>query len=192
MICLYRDTARSVDHHSSYSYQLPDQNYGKNPHHNQSSMGSLLTWEEEESKMNRRAQKSPKPQEPYQTPARENRPSDANRVRKLFLMIIQGPKVNATYNRQPETGSTNTERQKPKLESQIKFEKEQTAIKNIEANLLNLQMEKKKLGMEFDKIPENAKTIAQRRRKGDLEREISILDKNISSLKKKLRDMQAL
>ena len=53
-------------------------------------------------------------------------------------------------------------------------------------------MEKKKLGMEFDKIPENAKTIAQRRRKGDLEREISILDKNISSLKKKLRDMQAL
>ena len=53
-------------------------------------------------------------------------------------------------------------------------------------------MEKKKLNMEFDKIPESAKTIAQRRRRGDLEREIKILDKNISSLKKKLRDMEVL
>lgn len=46
--------------------------------------------------------------------------------------------------------------------------------------------------MEYDKIPDAAKTIAQRRRKADLEREMKILDKNISSLKKKLRDMQAL
>jgi predicted nucleic acid-binding Zn-ribbon protein len=53
-------------------------------------------------------------------------------------------------------------------------------------------MEKKKLNMEYDKIPESAKTIAQKRRRADLEREMKILDKNISSLKKKLRDMQAL
>lgn len=47
------------------------------------------------------------------------------------------------------------------------------------------------MNMEYDKIPESAKTIAQKRRRGDLEREIKIIDKNISSLKKKLRDMQA-
>jgi predicted nucleic acid-binding Zn-ribbon protein len=87
---------------------------------------------------------------------------------------------------------TPVKRQQPKLESQIKFEQEQNVIKNIETNLLNLQMEKKKMSMEYDKIPESAKTIAQKRRRADLEREIKILDRNISSLKKKLRDMQAL
>jgi predicted nucleic acid-binding Zn-ribbon protein len=94
--------------------------------------------------------------------------------------------------RKPSVAAKKEGPPQPKLESQIKFEQEQSAIKNIETNLLNLQMEKKKLSMEFDKIPDSAKTIAQRRRKGDLEREIKILDKNISSLKKKLRDMQVL
>jgi hypothetical protein len=45
---------------------------------------------------------------------------------------------------------------------------------------------------EFDRIPENAKTIVQRRRRGELDVEISIIDKNISSLKNKLRGMDAL
>lgn len=65
-------------------------------------------------------------------------------------------------------------------------------IKKIETNMLNLQMERKRMNAEFEKIPESAKTIAQRRRKSDLEREIKILDKNISNLKNKLRGMDAL
>ena len=48
------------------------------------------------------------------------------------------------------------------------------------------------MAMEFDKIPENAKTIAQRKWKSDLERELGILDWNISSLKGRLWDMGAL
>ena len=65
-------------------------------------------------------------------------------------------------------------------------------VKGIEQNLLNLQMEQGKLVREFDRIPENAKTIAQRRRKEDLDREIKIVNKNISNLKNKLREMDAL
>ena len=53
-------------------------------------------------------------------------------------------------------------------------------------------MEKDKYKNEFDKIPENPKTIAQKRRKEELDRELSILNKNIASLKTKLRDMDAL
>ena len=44
-------------------------------------------------------------------------------------------------------------------------------------------MERDKYKNEYDKIPENAKTIAQKRRREDLERELSILNKNIGSLK---------
>lgn len=65
-------------------------------------------------------------------------------------------------------------------------------VKGIEQNLLNLQMEQGKLVREFDRIPENAKTIAQRRRKEELDREIKIVNKNISNLKNKLREMDAL
>ena len=53
-------------------------------------------------------------------------------------------------------------------------------------------MERDKYKNEYDKIPENAKTIAQKRRREDLEREISILNKNIGNLKTKLRDLDAL
>lgn len=41
------------------------------------------------------------------------------------------------------------------MESQIQFEKEQKEISTIETNLLNLQMEKKNLNMEYDKIPDS-------------------------------------
>ena len=57
---------------------------------------------------------------------------------------------------------------------------------------MQLNMERDKFKNEFDKIPENAKTIAQKRRREELERELSILNKNIASLKTKLRDFGAL
>ena len=78
------------------------------------------------------------------------------------------------------------------LPAQEKHEKRVEQAKNIETNLLNIQIEQKKLQAEFDKIPESAKTIAQRKRREELEREINILNRNISSLKSKLRDMGAL
>lgn len=45
---------------------------------------------------------------------------------------------------------------------------------------------------EFDKIPDGAKTIAQRRRKEELEREIQTSNKNISGLRNRLRELDAL
>ena len=53
-------------------------------------------------------------------------------------------------------------------------------------------MERDKFKAEFDKIPENAKTIAQRRRREDLERELGILNKQIGGLKTKLRELEAI
>ena len=62
----------------------------------------------------------------------------------------------------------------------------------MENNLLQLNMERDKYKNEYDKIPENPKTIAQKRRREELERELSILNKNIASLKTKLREFDAL
>lgn len=56
--------------------------------------------------------------------------------------------------------------------------------------MLQLNLEKDRYKAEFDKIPENAKTIAQRRRREELERELGILGKNIGSLKTKLRELE--
>ena len=53
-------------------------------------------------------------------------------------------------------------------------------------------MEKDRYKNEFDKIPENPKTIAQKRRREELERELSILNKSIGSLKTKLREFGQL
>ena len=53
-------------------------------------------------------------------------------------------------------------------------------------------MERDKYKNEFEKIPENPKTIAQKRRREELERELSILNKNIASMKTKLKEMDAL
>jgi predicted nucleic acid-binding Zn-ribbon protein len=55
-----------------------------------------------------------------------------------------------------------------------------------------LNIERDKYKAEYDKIPENAKTIAQRRRREDLERELGILNRNIGGLKNKLRELEAL
>lgn len=150
-------------------------------------MGSLLTWKGEEEVKRKEVRRQVF--EPPSPRVQEREEEYSRPVRTAAAAVQSKPKI---FSQPPETGATNNVKQQVKLESQVLFEKEQQAIKNIEANLLNLQMEKKKLSNEFDKIPDSAKTIAQRRRKGDLEREIKILDKNISSLKGKLRDMQAL
>lgn len=65
-------------------------------------------------------------------------------------------------------------------------------LKNVEDNLLKLNMEKDKYKIELDKIPENAKTIAQIRRRQHLESELKVIGKNISNMKQKLRGMGEL
>ena len=72
------------------------------------------------------------------------------------------------------------------------YERKQRQIGTIEGNLLQLNLERDKFKNEFDKIPENPKTIAQKRRREDLERELGILNKNIASLKTKLREFDVL
>ncbi len=52
-------------------------------------------------------------------------------------------------------------------------------------------MERDKFKNEFDRLPENPKTMIQKRRREELERELSILNKNIASLKTKLREFDA-
>eukprot|EP01016_Furgasonia_blochmanni_P006227 TRINITY_DN12493_c0_g1_i1.p1 TRINITY_DN12493_c0_g1~~TRINITY_DN12493_c0_g1_i1.p1 ORF type:complete len:261 (-),score=61.00 TRINITY_DN12493_c0_g1_i1:51-803(-) len=66
-------------------------------------------------------------------------------------------------------------------------------VKNIETNLMSLQMEKSKLTMELQKLDESKmKTGNQIRRKKEIETDLGILDTNISNLKQKLREMNAL
>jgi hypothetical protein len=66
------------------------------------------------------------------------------------------------------------------------------AVQNLENKLMTLQLEKQRLESEYSKIPEHAKQIAVRRRREDLELELSILDTNIANMKNKLRGMNAL
>jgi predicted nucleic acid-binding Zn-ribbon protein len=65
-------------------------------------------------------------------------------------------------------------------------------VATIEQNLLQLNLERDRFKNEFDKIPENPKTIAQKRRREELDRELQILNKNIASLKTKLRELDAI
>ncbi len=65
-------------------------------------------------------------------------------------------------------------------------------MSNIEGNLLQLNLERDKFKNEFDRLPENPKTIVQKRRREELERDLAILNKNIASLKTKLRDLDAI
>ena len=66
------------------------------------------------------------------------------------------------------------------------------SVKNLENTLLQLQIEKKKLEDEFAKLPEHAKKIAVRRRREEVETELSILTTNIANVKNKLRQKNAL
>ena len=70
--------------------------------------------------------------------------------------------------------------------------KKEIHLENIEKNLLQLNIDKDKYKAEFDKIPENPKTMAQKRRRTFLEGELKLISKNIGSLKQKLRDMGEL
>lgn len=63
---------------------------------------------------------------------------------------------------------------------------------NVEKNLLALNMDRDKYKAELDKIPESAKTMVQIRRRQHLESELKIVNKNISNLKTKLRQMGEL
>ena len=65
-------------------------------------------------------------------------------------------------------------------------------LQNVENNLLQLNLDRDKYKAELDKIPENAKTIAQRRRREFLEQELKVVNKNISTMKQKLREMGEL
>ena len=65
-------------------------------------------------------------------------------------------------------------------------------IRNIETNLMQLNIDKDKYKAELEKIPENAKTIAQRRRREFLEQEMKVIGKNLGLLKGKLRDLGEL
>jgi hypothetical protein len=57
---------------------------------------------------------------------------------------------------------------------------------------LQLNLERDKYKNELDKIPESAKTMAQIRRREFLEQELKLLNKNIGTLKSKLREMGEL
>ncbi len=65
-------------------------------------------------------------------------------------------------------------------------------IRNIETNLMQLNIATDKYKADLDKIPENAKTIAQRRRREFLEQEMKVIGKNLGLLKGKLRDLGEL
>lgn len=75
-----------------------------------------------------------------------------------------------------------------KKESGLKPSQQQ----KMEKQLLDMQLDQNRLQAEFDRIPDNAKTIAQRRRKAELERELQIAAKSVSTLRNKLRDMKVL
>ena len=70
-------------------------------------------------------------------------------------------------------------------------EKQQN-VDNVESKLLQLNLDKDKFKAEYDKIPENAKTIAQRRRREFLEQELKVIGRNLATMKQKLRAMGEL
>jgi hypothetical protein len=65
-------------------------------------------------------------------------------------------------------------------------------LSNIEANMMQLNIEKDKLKDELNKLPLNPKKGAQIRRRETLEQETQILTRQIGTLKCKLRELQAI
>jgi hypothetical protein len=54
-------------------------------------------------------------------------------------------------------------------------------------------LEQRKLQNELDKLPESGpRTIAQRKRREEVERDLLIATKNISGIRSKLRELEAL
>ena len=57
---------------------------------------------------------------------------------------------------------------------------------------MDLNQSKDKYKTELERIPDNAKTIAQRRRREFLESELKLIGKNLGILKGKLKDLGEL
>ena len=69
----------------------------------------------------------------------------------------------------------------------------QEQIRSFESQLLQIQIEQRKLQNELDKLPESGhRTIAQRKRREEVEKELSIASKNISGIRIKLKELDAL
>ena len=71
-------------------------------------------------------------------------------------------------------------------------DKREATIAQIEASMMQLNIDRDAKKMELEKIPDNAKTIAQIRRRDFLEKDLKTLGSKISSLKNRLRDMGEL
>ncbi|CDW71884.1 cop9 signalosome complex subunit 7b [Stylonychia lemnae] len=143
-------------------------------------------------------EEQPKTQNRYNLPESFFRDNDFTEDQILDSALSKRPLVNDRSNnisaRQQLVNPRNQGYVPPGIQTKQDKEREQKMeqVKNIEQNLLSLQLDQKKLQGEFDRIPESAKTIAQRRRKEELDREIKIVNKNISNLKNKLRELDAL
>ena len=58
---------------------------------------------------------------------------------------------------------------------------------------MQIQIDQRKLQNELDKLPESGpRTIAQRKRREEVERDLAVASKNISGIRNKLRELDAL
>jgi hypothetical protein len=68
----------------------------------------------------------------------------------------------------------------------------QTRIQKLEYELMTLQRDKQRVLSELDRLPEVARSAATIRKRNDCERELSIMETNINSIKQKLRQFTRL
>ena len=68
----------------------------------------------------------------------------------------------------------------------------QTRIQKLEHELMTLQRDKQRVLSDLDRLPEVARSAATIRKRNDCERELSILETNINSIKQKLRQFTRL
>jgi hypothetical protein len=75
--------------------------------------------------------------------------------------------------------------------SQMNTQQKHTQIMKLENSLLTFQMDRDRLQGELEKIPESHRlSHNQKQRREELEKEIVLLDKNINTVKLKLRDIK--
>ena len=79
-----------------------------------------------------------------------------------------------------------------KNEAQSPRNRQPENVKGLEGKLMNLQMDQKRLVDELAKIPPQGRRIAQIKRKEEIDLELEILNSNISTIKNKLRQLNAL
>ena len=80
-----------------------------------------------------------------------------------------------------------------KLPSYSKFVENQNEIQDTEHKWSSLQVEKKNLQFEFDRLPSTrAKTYSDKQRKQELEGKLEELQIEIGKMKRKLRDFNAI